>query len=410
MAQLLAWERYRFVPRLNESLSIYLHIPFCGVRCTYCAFNTYTDLEQLIPVYVAALCREATLVAGRNPHQSVHSIYFGGGTPSLLSAQHFQMILDQLARLFPLAADCEISLEANPDNLTAAYLGDLRRAGMNRLSIGMQSADAGILRMFDRQHDLAAVADAMRYARQSRFDNINLDVIFGSPGETFASWQVTVETVLHFAPEHISMYGLELKGGTALRQRVDAGALPRPDDDLFADMYEYASDRLEAGGYDQYEISNWCVADRECRHNLQYWRNLPYVGLGAGAHGFAGDKRYVNIAAPERYIASLSGGCPQTTVFPLTPAVARSSPVEWEDDLYETIMMGLRLTRAGIERSRFKARFGRDFADMFSPSVEKLASLGLLVVASDCVRLSRAGRLLSNAVIREFVEAIKPPD
>ena len=394
----------------DTPLSIYVHIPFCGVRCTYCAFNTYTDLDHLIPSYVDALSTELEFVAGHNPHESVHSVYFGGGTPSLLDARHFERLLDQLQRDFHLSADCEISLEANPDNLTGAYLNDLRRVGFNRLSIGMQSANAEVLQMFDRQHDLPAVAAAVHAARSAGFDNVNLDVIFGSPKETLANWKQTVETVLQFAPEHISMYGLELKGGTVLRQQVDAGELPRPDDDLFADMYEYASDCMEAAGYAQYEISNWRRDSLECRHNLQYWRNLPYIGIGAGAHGFAGGHRYSTIAAPTRYIDSLADDEGSPSLFPLTPAVAKHTLVDTADDIYETIMMSMRLTREGIDRSRFRARFRRDFVEMFAQSVSRLESLGLIAVTNDRVRLSRAGRLLSNAVIREFVEAITIDD
>lgn len=390
----------------DAPLSIYIHIPFCSVRCTYCAFNTYTDLNHLIPDYVDALRRDLAFAARHNPHQAAHSLYFGGGTPSLLPAEQFERLLDQLHCSFDLASDCEISLEANPDNLNASYLKDLRRLGFNRLSIGMQSANAAILRLFDRQHDLAAVAAAMNAARRAGFDNVNLDVIFASPNETLADWRRTVETVLQFEPEHVSMYGLELKGGTVLRQRVDAGELPPPDDDLFADMYEHASARLAADGYEQYEIGNWRRPGKECRHNLQYWRNLPYIGIGAGAHGFAGGYRYSTIAAPERYIAALGVETANPAVFPLTPAAAKYALVDAEDEIYETVMMGLRLTREGINLPRFRARFGRDFREIFAPAVSKLEALGLIETCAERLRLSQAGRLLSNAVIREFVESL----
>ena len=399
------------MPIDDASLSIYIHIPFCSVRCSYCAFNTYTDLEHLVPAYVESLCRELELVSASNPHKDVHTVYFGGGTPSLLRSGQFERILDLLGRQFPLSGDAEISLEANPDDLDVAYLRDLRALGFNRLSLGMQSANANVLRMFDRQHDLQAVAEAMTAARHAGFDNVNLDVIFGSPYETLSDWNVTVETVLGFAPEHVSMYGLELKGGTALRQQVDAGELPRPDDDLFADMYEYASDEMARHGYLQYEISNWCLSGGECQHNLQYWRNLDYIGVGAGAHGFAGGYRYSTVAAPARYIASLSGRDEQHDMpFPFTSAVAKSTAVSRADDLYETIMMTLRLTREGIGRACFERRFGQDFAEMFPVGVAKMAGLGLLELTSERVCLSAAGRLLSNTVIREFVESIPISD
>ncbi|MCY4464351.1 MAG: radical SAM family heme chaperone HemW [Chloroflexi bacterium] len=391
---------------MPSPLSIYIHIPFCNARCSYCAFNTYIDLAHLIPAYVRAVCSELAYAASNCPTRPVHTVFFGGGTPSLLSAAQFEQIMRQLQDAFALAADIEISLEANPDDLSAGYLGELRALGFNRISIGMQSANPRILQLFDRQHDVQAVSDAVRSARAARFDNLNLDIIFGSPYESLADWQQTIGAAVDYAPEHISMYGLELKGGTSLRSQVDAGALPQPDDDLFADMYEYAAAYLTQRGYGQYEISNWCRPARECRHNLQYWRNLDYIGIGAGAHGFAHGTRYSTITAPGRYIAALDKEQQATRPFPLTPAVAKHKAVSAADDLYETLMMSLRLTREGVCRSRFQARFGADITDMFPQQCHKLAVLGLLRIETDRLRLSDAGRLLSNTVIREFVEAI----
>lgn len=386
--------------------SIYLHIPFCSTRCTYCAFNTYIDLEQLIPAYVDALCREINAAAADGVKREVHTIYFGGGTPSLLTPRQFERLLQRLRDSFALRPSCEISLEANPDDLRADYLTSLRALGFNRLSIGMQSANPDILRLFDRQHDLHEVAEAVSAARQAKFDNVNLDVIFASPGESLATWADTVAAVLDLAPDHVSMYGLELKGGTELRQRVDAGELPQPDDDDFADMYEYASDTLERAGFAQYEISNWTRPGKACRHNLQYWRNLPYLGLGAGAHGFAGGYRYSTITAPQRYVESLNARPPTAFDFPLTPALAKHTRVNKPSDLYDTLMMGLRLTCEGIDRSRFAGRYGQDLVAMFPDAVDRLVALGMLELHADRVRLSRAGRLLSNGVIRELVAGI----
>ncbi|MCY3574829.1 MAG: radical SAM family heme chaperone HemW [Chloroflexi bacterium] len=392
---------------MPSPLSIYIHIPFCKALCSYCAFNTYIDLAHLMPAYARAICAELAYVADGCPARPVHSIYFGGGTPSLLTLAQFAQILRQLGASFALTDDCEISLEANPDDLSVSYLSELRALGFNRISIGMQSANPRLLTLFERQHDLQAVGDAVRSARSARFDNVNLDVIFGSPYESLADWQGTIGAAVDFAPEHISMYGLELKGGTSLRTQVDAGVLPQPDEDLFADMYEYAAGFLAGHGYGQYEISNWRLPARECRHNLQYWRNLDYIGIGAGAHGFANGMRYSTITAPARYIAALEKA-PKQRRFPLTPAVAKHSAVSAADDLYETVMMSLRLTREGISRAHFQARFGADICDIFPAPCQKMAGLGLLHIEAERVRLSDAGRLLSNAVIREFVEAIPP--
>lgn len=383
-----------------------MHIPFCTVRCGYCAFNTYTDLEHLIPDYVDALCRELAFAATHVRAKPVHTVYFGGGTPSQLSPRQFEQILSQVHNDFCIDADAEWSLEANPDDLSEAYLRDLQSMGFNRLSIGMQSANAAILQMFERRHDLASVDAAVSYARRAAFDNINLDVIFGSPGETLADWKATVQALLRFSPDHISMYGLELKGGTRLRQQVDAGDLPRPDDDVFADMYEFASATLATAGYDQYEISNWRRPGKECRHNLQYWRNLEYIGVGAGAHGFFGGCRYSTIASPQRYVAAMSKGAAGDGLTSPTPAVAKTVRVSEADDMYETIMMGLRLTQEGINRENFRRRFGSDFVETFYDATQKLEASGLLIATKENVRLSESGRLLSNLVIREFVDQI----
>lgn len=391
---------------MSTPLSIYIHIPFCNARCSYCAFNTYIDLAHLIPAYARAVCAELAYAGSNRASRPVHTVYFGGGTPSLLSPGQFEQIMRQLHDAFTLSDDIEISLEANPDDLSTGYLSELRALGFNRISIGMQSANPRILQLFDRQHDIQAVSDAVRSARAARFDNLNLDVIFGSPYESLADWQQTVAAAADYMPEHISMYGLELKGGTSLRTQVDAGALPQPDDDLFADMYEYAADYLAQCGYGQYEISNWCRPARECRHNLQYWRNLHYIGIGAGAHGFADGSRYSTITAPGRYIAALEKMQQAKRPFPLTPAVAKHRAVSAADDLYETLMMNLRLTREGVCRSRFQTRFGADITDMFPQQCHKLVALGLLRIEAERVRLSDSGRLLSNSVIREFVEAI----
>lgn len=388
----------------DTPLSLYTHIPFCSVKCTYCAFNTYVDMESLIPTYITALCKELEWLAVNNPHPSLQTIFVGGGTPSLISPDQYRFIFQTIRRNFQVDANAEITLESNPNDLSIAYLHELREVGFNRISIGMQSATSGVLELFNRRHDTRMVYDAVDYARQAGFDNINLDVIFGSPYETLTDWHQTVDMVMDLQPQHISMYGLELKGGTDLRLRVDSGDLPQPDDDLFADMYEYASEVFAKYGYEQYEISNWCQTDRQSQHNLQYWRNLPYVGVGAGAHGFAGGYRYSTITLPQRYIQALLEGENQMKMeFPLTPAVAKSTHVTLEQDVYETVMMGLRMTQEGIYRPTFQSRFGQDFVEKFPDEIRKFQDMGLLYVDDERVHLTDAGRLLSNAVIRELV-------
>ena len=274
--------------------SLYLHIPFCVHRCAYCDFNTYAGLEALIPEYVNALQREigwsAHLAgepgsgAGRLP---VHTLFFGGGTPSLLPLDRLELILSSVYSAFDVMADAELTLEANPGTLTPAYLNGLRRLGVNRLSLGVQSANPFELRMLERQHDYSDVIQSVAWARQAGFDNLSLDLIFGLPGQTMAVWQNTLALVGALQPEHLSLYALTLEHGTPMQHWVDRGLMLEPDGDAAADMYEWAGDYLDRQGFGQYEISNWARRMpggglRACRHNLQYWRGLPYLGFGAG--------------------------------------------------------------------------------------------------------------------------------
>ncbi|MDX1995833.1 MAG: radical SAM family heme chaperone HemW [bacterium] len=384
-------------------LSLYLHIPFCTTKCSYCAFNTYTSLEHLIPAFVDALCREIALVGEANPHPYVHTIFFGGGTPSLLRPEDFDRILAQIRANFHLTPDAEISIEANPNDLNVPYLTALRAVGVNRLSIGMQSANPHELELFTRRHDVQAVKDAVEAARASGFDNLNLDLIYGIPNQTLDDWGRTLDFAIALQPEHLSLYALGLEPGTSMLAWVESGKLPEPDDDRAADMYDMATERLGSAGYEQYEISNWARPGRECRHNLQYWRNLPYLGLGPGAHGYAGDTRYSVMLSPQRYIKALSAQTLEKAVFPLTPAVAESTPVDQENEIAETLIMGLRLIREGIPRSAFVARFGVDVVDLHQKTLRRFADNDLLRIEPDVVRLTPRGRLLSNMIFRELV-------
>lgn len=381
--------------------ALYIHIPFCTTKCTYCAFNTYTHLEALIPAFVDALKCELEIVAAARPRLPVATIFFGGGTPSLLSNAQFVEILTLVRSRFDLAHNIEITIEANPNDLNLSFLTGLRQAGINRLSIGMQSANAHELKLFARRHDHEVVTRIWPLVRQAGFDNVNLDLIYGAPYQTIDSWRHTLEETLKLAPEHVSLYALGLEDGTPLKEWVETGSVPRPDDDLTADMYDLATEVLDRAGYQQYEISNWCKPGHECRHNLQYWRNLPYVGVGPGAHGFAGGVRYATELSPQRYIRSL-----QTVAahdFPITPAVVSMAPVDRSDEIADTLMMGLRLTREGIALKAFEERFGLSLLDLHGDVIEKHTRAGLLRVDETRVVLTERGRFLSNVVLRDLI-------
>jgi oxygen-independent coproporphyrinogen-3 oxidase len=403
--------------------SLYLHIPFCRHRCGYCDFNTYAGLEDLIPAYVEALCKEIAFsaqVARSAPLKKafpldrlpVHTIFFGGGTPSLLSAHQLGQILQVVGQSFDLADDPEITLEANPGTLSPQYLKDLRSLGVNRLSLGVQSANPLELRLLERQHDFSQVIQSVKWAHQAGLENINLDLIFGLPEQALETWQHTLNLALGLAPAHFSLYALTIEHGTPLSHWTSRGLVPLPDADLAADMYEWAATRLDAAGYQQYEISNWggrTVTGKvhACRHNLQYWRNRPYLGFGAGAHGFAGGIRTANVLAPLAYIQRLRKSVIEDLPFPHTPATQSAQVIDRESEIGETMMMGLRLTQEGVSRCAFRQRFGQDLQDVFTQPIEELVGLGLLEWygkgEGEHLRLTTHGRLLGNQVFYRFI-------
>lgn len=390
----------------NKPLSLYLHIPFCTTKCTYCAFNTYTNLERLIPDFVQALIKEVGFVGKTNPHSHITSVYFGGGTPSLLTAFQLKQILEQIHKCFPVSANCEITMEANPIDLTEKYVEELLEIGINRLSIGVQSTHEHELTLFARRHNSEVATQAFNLARQHGFKNISLDLIYGIPNQTLEQWKVSVDHILALSPEHISMYSLGLEDGTPMKNWVQIGKLPTPDDDVTADMYELATDLMLEKGYEQYEISNWSKPNLACEHNLQYWRNFPYLGLGSGAHGYAGGKRYSTIRSPKQYIDRLLYSDDIENVnleFPLTPVVDEFTDVQRQDEISETLMTGLRLTQTGITHESFHERFGVSVHELHSVTLNKFIKHGLLQQDEKSIRITRRGRLLSNAIFRELV-------
>lgn len=391
------------VNRTPHPLSLYVHIPFCTKRCSYCAFNTYTQLERLIPSFIDALTKEIQLVGKSSGNVKLHSIYLGGGTPSLLTSGQIDHILCTIRRNFQITVNCEVTMEVNPNDVHFEYVENLRAIGVNRLSMGVQSADSEELRIFERDHSFDDVICAIEHVQKADIDNLNVDLIYATPGQTLRSWQNTLEQILAFAPEHISFYALGLEDGTAMKAWVNSGRLPRPDDDLAADMYELATEMLANAGYNQYEISNWSKPGYACRHNLQYWLNLPYVGVGPGAHGYAGGVRYETILSPHRYIKAISESSSVNFAFPRTPATSNLVQVSQADEIAETLIMGLRLTENGVGRSSFHERFGVDVLDLYPDTLMNFASRGLLTIDREKIRITRQGRLLTNLIFRELV-------
>lgn len=396
--------------------SIYLHIPFCRHRCGYCDFNTYAGLDDLIPAYVQALCREIRYLAencGRKP--PIHTIFLGGGTPSILPAGEIAKIINRLNQDFDILEGIEITMEANPGKLTYDYLKSLYELGINRISLGMQSANPGELLLLERQHEYHQIANAVSLVRKAGFKNYSLDLIFGIPYQTLESWQLSLELGLSLGPDHLSLYSLTIEPGTPLENWVTKGLLSEPDQDLSAEMYEWASEFLNERGFEQYEISNWARRDEvngllTCQHNLQYWRNFPYLGLGAGAHGYADGKRTANVRSPRVYTQKLLARDEKDNQnnlsFPMTPATASVVTIDRSEEIKETMMMGLRLTEEGISQKEFQARFGATLEYVFDTQIDDLIGAGLLEwdrMTNDHLKLTPRGRLLGNQVFLRFI-------
>ncbi|OGO12661.1 MAG: hypothetical protein A2Y53_01780 [Chloroflexi bacterium RBG_16_47_49] len=398
-----------------SSISMYIHVPFCMHRCGYCDFNTYAGLDALIPAYTQAVCREIELLSsGVNGRLPIGTIYLGGGTPSLLPITDLEKILLTVSKYFQLDKSPEISIEANPGTLTETFLVILRSLGVNRLSLGMQSANQFELKLLDRQHSFEDVVNAVAWARAAGFNNLNLDLIFGLPFQRLSTWMANLETALSLQPEHLSLYALSIEMGTPLYNKVKAGILHETDQDHVADMYETATERLADAGYFQYEISNWTRVDQNgeqysCKHNLQYWRNLPYLGVGAGAHGFINHQRTVNVSTPGEYIKRLdfgSMGSGGINGFPCTPATLQITPIDVDTEISETMMMGLRLVSEGVSHFEFERRFGMSLRERFTTQIERLIRYSLLEWAGEemeFLRLTQKGRLLGNQVFKEFI-------
>ena len=392
----------------SHFVSIYIHIPFCRSRCTYCDFNTYAGMEAYQAEYTAMLEKEIRLARTLlRPDDRIHTVYFGGGTPTVLPVETFAMILDGIRENYPMAGEVEISTEANPLLLTEAHLRALRRAGVERLSMGMQSGIAAELSLLGRRHNMADVAQSVAYARQAGFENINLDLIFGVPGQSLESLRESVDKALALRPEHLSIYSLTVEEGTPLSRMLRDGRVSMADPDLAADMYEWLMDYLPEQGFDQYEISNWAKGEAyQSRHNLQYWHYYPYLGFGAGAHSYFGHRRWANAMAIPDYIQRMQSA--QNWPVEAPPAAEEVTLLTQWDEIQERMMMGLRLTEEGIGALDFQERFGKKIEEVYPKELGFMQDNGLLEWAGRQeqrrLRLTRRGRMLGNQVFMQFIE------
>jgi oxygen-independent coproporphyrinogen-3 oxidase len=394
----------------RDSLSLYIHIPFCALKCSYCDFNSYAGLEELVEPYVDALIVEMDGWSGFARERPVATVYFGGGTPSLLPIDQVERIVSAVRKRFAVEPGAEVTLEANPGTVDPAYLRRLLALGVNRLSLGVQSFHDDELAALDRIHSVAQAEEAYRWAREAGSERISLDLIYGLPEQPMERWQASLERAIELGPDHMSLYALTVEEGTKLAYDIDHGRAPEPDGDAQAAMYEWSQERMAEAGYEQYEISNWARPGQECRHNLVYWRNGDWLGLGAGAHSHFGGTRFANVYSPKRYVelvqeTATAGVSDAADVSRLLKSMRQVTYVEEpspELARADTLIMGLRLNE-GVSLAEFQRRFGLDAEVVYGAAFADLASLGLLERADGRLRLTERGRLLANEVFTRLL-------
>lgn len=376
---------------MAEKLGVYVHIPFCRSKCDYCDFYSLAGREDRMDDYLKALIAHMKETGPLTKGSQVDTVYFGGGTPSYFGEKRLRELLRTIAKRFDLAKDAEITVECNPDSVNLKMLQTLRKAGANRISLGVQSAHPCELSNLHRPHDFEQVKEAVKLIRAAKFKNLSLDLIYGLPGQDMAGWQDTVEQVLALEPEHLSCYGLKVEPGTPLDDRVVRGE-KLPDDDDQADMYLWMVERLGEAGYKQYEISNFARAGFQSRHNLKYWMGRPYIGFGPGAHSDFGGRRYSFVRDLERYITGVLGGGAVIDESELIPQRERGS---------EYLMLRLRTTR-GIEEWEYRREFFMNF-DPIEQKLEEYEHRGWAERHDRRWNLTAKGFLVSNQLIGELL-------
>jgi oxygen-independent coproporphyrinogen-3 oxidase len=380
-------------------LGLYLHVPFCSSICNYCNFNRGLFDAALKERYVSALEREIRLAADGSP---ADTIFFGGGTPSLLEPSEIGQLIDACRDSFVLAPDAEITLETNPETSSTDRMERFRAAGVNRVSFGVQSFREDELRRLGRVHTADRARDAVQEARMAGFDNISLDLMMWLPQQTREQWRSNVEELIALGPDHASLYLLELYPSAPLKEDMArAGWSQAPDEDA-ADMYLWSLDRLEREGYRQYEISNVARSGREARHNLKYWQDGEWLGFGCGAHSTRRGVRWKNVASTEEYIDRLAEPAVQTRERPRMALVTERRELSGGERLEEALFTGLRLTD-GVDLEEIGRRYGVDVWSQYREALEPFLMEGLVVREAPRLRLSREGMLLANEILQVFV-------
>ena len=379
----------------DAPVGVYLHVPFCAHVCPYCDFNTYRGMEALIPRYVDALCRDLERSACEVGDRAVGSVFLGGGTPSLLDGPQVERLMGTIQSGYRLLPDAEVTLEANPNTADRDRFEAYRGAGVNRLSIGVQTTDRRGLRVLGRRHEASDAAAAFEAARDAGFEHVSADLIFGWPGQNTDTWRRDLSTAAGWPVDHLSLYSLIVEPGTPMADAVERGVLLPIDDDDPATIYEVAMDEMGRRGFGHYEVANWARGEAaRSRHNRVYWRNGEFLGLGAGAHGTVGGVRTMRHLLPRTYIEAVeTGASPVSNTERIDERTARA----------ETMMLGLRLLDEGVSRSGFEARHGDSLDAVYGPTLTELVTIGLLSDEGERVTLTPRGLMLANDVCARFL-------
>lgn len=378
-----------------DKAGIYIHIPFCRARCSYCDFATGAYEDALAERYVAALIAEIEKFDAPVETREVDTIFFGGGTPSLLAPAQLARIVEAIHRHVRFAANAEVTMEMNPGTVTLEILREFRRLGVNRASFGAQTFDDRELRRLGRTHTADDARRTLRDLRAAGFENVSFDLIAGLPEQTLQAWSRNLDEALSLGPEHLSLYLLEVHSGTPLADQIRRGVWREPDADVAAEMYELMVERTREAGYEQYEISNFCLTGRESRHNVKYWTGAPFYGFGCSAHSFDGTRaRWSNERDTKAYVELVEAG--KSPIIETTELDARALGAE-------AIFLGLRLMGRGVDLTAHRARFGRDVRTEHRDDIERFTEAGLIEMSGDTMRLTPHGALLSNEVFAAFV-------
>jgi len=380
---------------IMDAWGIYIHIPFCPYQCIYCDFDAGVYPERMMPEYVEALLKEISFTRMQRYPDGLmaDTVYFGGGTPSLLAADQLEEIVQGVRQHFTILENAEITVEANPESITREKAQQLKQIGVNRVSVGVQSFIDKELRMLGRGHTAQNVWTSFAILRDAGFENLNLDLIGGLPGQSPEHWLYNLDQAFVLRPEHLSMYLLEVHEKTMLAELLKRGRLPQPDDELSVEMYQALLDRAEAEGYQHYELSNYCLPGFHSRHNLKYWSDVPYLGFGCSAASYDDLERRVNVRTPGQYVDRINQSGQATDT---------RTPVTSETRRQEALFLGLRRMQ-GVDLEQFEARYGMDVWTEYWADLQPLLEAGLVARENGCLKLTRKGLTLSNEVFAVFM-------